>query len=83
MGYPLFVRVTASQLRADIYNLLDRVIETGEPLEIERNGVVVRLVAPRGRSWLDRLPRREGVVTGDPEDLVELDWSELWNPDLP
>lgn len=77
------MRVTASQLRADVYNLLDRVIETGEPLEIERNGVVVRLVAPRPRSWLDRLPRREGVVTGDAEDLVDLDWSGLWDPDLP
>jgi prevent-host-death family protein len=77
------MRVTASQLRADVYNLLDRVIETGEPLEIERNGVVVRIVPPRARDWLDRLPRRAGVVVGDPEDLVELDWSELWSPDLP
>jgi antitoxin (DNA-binding transcriptional repressor) of toxin-antitoxin stability system len=75
------MRVTASQLRSDIYNLLDRVIATGEPLEIERRGVIVRVVAPR-EDWLDHLPRREGVVVGDPEDLVHLDWSERWAPDL-
>jgi antitoxin (DNA-binding transcriptional repressor) of toxin-antitoxin stability system len=75
------MRVTASQLRADIYKLLDRVIATGEPLEIERRGVIVRLVAPH-QDWLDRLPRREGVVVGDAEDLVHLDWSEHWAPDL-
>lgn len=73
------MRVTASQLRADIYNLLDRVV-AGEPLEIERGGVVLRVVGPRSHDWLDRLPRREGVVVGDPDDLVAMDWSGAWEP---
>lgn len=76
------MRVTPSQLRADVYNLIDRVIETGEPLEIERKGQVVRLVPPRRGSWLDRLPRRSAII-GDPEDLVSIDWSSGWNPDDP
>jgi antitoxin (DNA-binding transcriptional repressor) of toxin-antitoxin stability system len=76
------MRVTVSQLRGDIYNLLDRVIETGEPLEIERHGVIVRVIAPRAPGWLDRLPRREGVIVGDPEDLVHMDWSATRRPDL-
>lgn len=75
------MRVTPSQLRADVYNLIDRVIETGEALEIERRGVVVRLVPPQERTWLDRLAVRDGVVVGDPEDLVHLDWSADWEPD--
>ncbi len=74
--------ITASQLRADVYRLLDRVIETGEPLEIERNGVVLRLVPPRPTHWLDRMPRRE-VVVGDPEALAEVEWSGSWSPELP
>ena len=73
--------VTASQLRADVYNILDNAIATGEVVEIVRNGHVVRLVPPPRRSWVDRLPRREGVVVGDPEDLVHLDWSGAWRPD--
>jgi prevent-host-death family protein len=72
--------ITASQLRADVYRLLDQAIETGVPLEIERNGVVVRLVPPRRTDWLERLPKRQ-LVCGDPEDLVHIDWSEYWNPD--
>lgn len=75
------MRVTPSRLRADIYNLIDRVIETGEPLEIERRGVIVRLVPPRAATWLDGLQRRTGVVSGDPEDLVHVDWSDQWSPD--
>ena len=30
--------LTASKLRANVYRLLDEVLETGKPLEIERNG---------------------------------------------
>ncbi len=72
--------ITASRLRADVYRLLDRAIETGEPLEIERNGVIVRLVPPQKRHWLDRLQKRDAIV-GDPLDLVEQDWSAEWDPD--
>jgi antitoxin (DNA-binding transcriptional repressor) of toxin-antitoxin stability system len=72
--------ITASQLRADVYRLLDRVIETGEPLEIERNGTIVRIVPPVRKHWLDRLPRREAIA-GDPDAIVHVDWSEYWNPD--
>lgn len=73
--------ITASQLRADVYRLIDNAIATGEPLDIERNGVIVRLVPPRATHWLDRLPRREWTGPGDIEDLAEVDWSGSWNPD--
>lgn len=73
--------VTASQLRADVYRILDRALESGEPVEIERHGQILRLVPPRLRSWVDRLPKREGVVAGDPDELVHLDWSAEWKPE--
>lgn len=72
--------ISASQLRADVYRLLDHVLETGEALEIERNGQILRIVPARRGSWVDRLPVREGVVVGDPEDLVHIDWSAGWEP---
>jgi antitoxin (DNA-binding transcriptional repressor) of toxin-antitoxin stability system len=72
--------ISPSALRADIYNLIDRVIETGEPLEIERRGVIVRLVPPSpSRSWIEELPRRDGVITGDPDDLPDVDLSGHWS----
>lgn len=72
--------VTPSQLRADIYRLLDEVLETGVPLEVERGGRTLQIVAKdRGRK-LDRLAHRPEVIVGDPEDLVHLDWSAEWRP---
>ena len=71
------MRITASALRQDIYRILDRVLETGEIVEIERKGKVLRILPPEPLRRLDRLPRREYTV-GDPEDFVHLDWSDEW-----
>jgi hypothetical protein len=70
--------LTASKLRQDIYRILDEVLETGEPVVIERNGRRLRIVADDPPSRLDRLVRRPDVVSGDPDDLVHLDWSDEW-----
>jgi antitoxin (DNA-binding transcriptional repressor) of toxin-antitoxin stability system len=70
--------MTASKLRQDIYRILDRVIETGEPVIIERNGRRVRIVADEVPARLDALVRRPEVVIGDSEDFVHLDWSHEW-----
>ncbi len=70
--------VTASKLRQDIYRILDGVLETGEPVEIERNGRRLRIVALDAPGRLDRLVARPEVVVGDSEDFVHLDWSAEW-----
>ena len=73
--------LSASKLRADVYRLLDEVLETGKPLEIERNGKVLVIVPRETESIWDRLPRREGFIVGDPDELIHIDWSSEWNPD--
>jgi len=72
---------TASKLRANIYRMLDEVLETGQPLEIERNGKTLVIAPKEERSIWDRLPRREGFIVGDPDELIHMDWSSEWNPD--
>jgi hypothetical protein len=72
--------VTASGLRADVYRILDRVIETGVPAEIERKGRILRIVADQPSSRLDRLPPRPGYIKGDPDGLIHVDWSGAWRP---
>lgn len=74
------MKTTASQLRADVYRLLDRVIATGEPIEVERNGRLVRIVAVAPPSLLGGLPRRPDTIVGDPDELVHVDWSSEWRP---
>ncbi|MSQ24305.1 MAG: type II toxin-antitoxin system Phd/YefM family antitoxin [Chloroflexi bacterium] len=72
--------ITASELRQNVYRLLDQVLESGVPLEIERNGRILRIVPAEGPSKLDRLVPHPGSIVGDPEDLVHVDWSHEWHP---
>ena len=70
--------ITPTQLRRNLYRLLDEVIETGTPLEVERGGRIIRIsVDGEGSSKLDRLVPHDCIV-GDPEELVHMDWSHLW-----
>ena len=71
--------MTVTQLRKDLYRILDRILETGQPLEIERKGRKLRIVPDSPASKLDRLQTRDCLV-GDPEDLVHMDWSSEWRP---
>jgi hypothetical protein len=73
--------ITASALRANVYRLLDEVLDSGQPLEIERKGKIVVIAPKEKRSVWDRLPRREGAIVGDPDELIQMDWSSEWNPD--
>jgi hypothetical protein len=73
--------VSPSELRANIYRLLDEVLETGTPLEIERKGRKLRIVRDEPASKLSRLVPHPDAIRGDPDDLVEFDWLQYWNPD--
>lgn len=76
------MRITASKLRENIYRILDRVAETGIPVEIIRRKRRLKIVpadddAP---SKISRVTARPKVLVGDPETLVHLDWSKGWKP---
>lgn len=71
--------ITPSQLHADVYRLIDQVIEMGKPLDIIRNGHIVRLVPMEPVSTLSRLIPHPDYITGDPESLVHDDWSAEWD----
>jgi hypothetical protein len=70
--------ITASELRSDVYRILDRIIDTGEPVEIERKGHHLRIVSDRPTSRLDRLVQRQLVVHDDDDSLIHVDWSTEW-----
>jgi antitoxin (DNA-binding transcriptional repressor) of toxin-antitoxin stability system len=71
------MRVTATKLRENVYRILDEAIKTGVPVEVIRNGKVLKIVPDKPASKLDRLKKRKGFV-GDPEDIVSMDWSTEW-----
>lgn len=69
-----------SRLRADLYRLLDRVLETGMPLEVERKGRRLRIVPAETGERLANVVPAPDYLPGDPEDIVHLDWSGEWRP---
>ena len=70
--------ISVTRLRANLYEIVDRVIETGIPVEIERNGKRVRLAPVKRASKLSRLVSRPGTLVGDPEEIVHMDWLDEW-----
>ncbi|TAK25051.1 MAG: type II toxin-antitoxin system Phd/YefM family antitoxin [Chloroflexota bacterium] len=72
--------LTASELRQNVYRLLDQVLETGVPLEIVRNGRRLRIAPVEGGSKLDRLVPHPDYMVDDPETYVHIDWSGEWRP---
>ncbi len=75
--------MNATKLRAELYAVLDNVLETGKPVIIERKGRRLRLSleaearAPAKKRWPEAHPE---WVNGDVEELVHLDWSSAWRP---
>lgn len=72
--------VTASQLRANIYRLLDEVLESGVPLTIERKGKTLVIAPGQPASRLSRLTHRHDYLKCEPDDIVHMDWSGEWRP---
>jgi hypothetical protein len=70
--------LSLTTVRSDLYRIVDRVLDTGVPVEIERRGRRVRIAPVRPKSKLDGLVKRPGTIIGDPEDIVHMDWSGEW-----
>ena len=75
--------VTPTELRKNLYNLLDEILKTGIPLEIDRGGKRLRIVPVETINKLQNLVHRPNVIEGDPEELVNISWEEEVNLDLP
>lgn len=70
--------LTASKLRENIYSVLDEILESGIPVEVERKGRILRIVPDERPSKLSRLQKRDCII-GDPLDLVHSDWLDEWS----
>jgi ribosome maturation protein Sdo1 len=70
--------LSLTEFRANLYKIVDEVINTGVPIEIERKGVKIRLVLEKKQSKLERLVKHRGIIKGDPESLIHMDWSSEW-----
>ena len=75
--------ITPTELRANIYKLLDEVLRTGLPIEIKKGNRRLRLIPVEKNDKFRNLVSRPGVIQGDPDDLAALNWEQEVTLDLP
>ena len=75
--------VTPTELRKNLYNFLDQVINTGVPLPINRGGKFLQITPVEKVNKLDKLVSRPHIIVGNPDDLVSINWEGEINLDLP
>ncbi|MBU0512127.1 MAG: type II toxin-antitoxin system Phd/YefM family antitoxin [Chloroflexi bacterium] len=75
--------VTSTELRANIYNLLEEVLNTGIPLEIKKGDKKLKIVPVEKVNKLQNLFSRPHIILGDPDELVTISWEGEVNLDLP
>jgi prevent-host-death family protein len=73
--------VTVTELRGNIYHLLDEVLATGIPLEIRKGGRTLLITPVEPVDKFANMVFRPDVIKGDPADLVHIEWG--YDVDLP
>lgn len=72
--------MSLTQLRANLYQIVDEIIKTGKPVEIKRHGQLVKIVSIKPtQGKLARLEKHPGTIIGDPDEIIHIDWSKNWN----
>ena len=74
--------ISTTALRNNIFNLLDEVLKTKQPLIVNRKGQKIKIAAEKSESPTRKLfskPIRKDVVVGNSEELVNIkvwEWAE-------
>ena len=68
--------LTPTELRNNIYNVLDEVLATGIPVEIIRKGRILKIIVTDPIDKLKNLSVKSGFITGDSKDLPDIHWDE-------
>ena len=71
--------ISLTALRNNLFKIVDDIIKTGNPVEIERNGHRLKIILEEKRSKLDNLKPHDCIV-GDPDDLIQIKVGEWGEP---
>ena len=66
--------ISMTALRSNLFKIVDEIIETGNPVVLERKGYRLKIVI---EGKLDNLKSHDCII-GNPDDLIDLKLSE-WN----
>jgi hypothetical protein len=67
--------MSLTKLRSQLFKVVDELIRTGIPVEIERKGHKLKIVLDKKKSKLENLKTHDCIV-GDPNDLVHVKVAE-------
>ena len=73
--------ISATQLRQNVYKVLDEVLATGVSVEIKRRGEILKILPKKKISKLSQL-KKHTCMNVDPESLVHMDWSKEWKGEI-
>ncbi len=74
--------IKLAELRQNLDNLLDEVVNTGIPLEIERGGKCLTIALVEKVDKLQKLVYRPDTIIGNPDDLITINWEDEIKSDL-
>lgn len=72
------MRIKASKLRADIYNILDTVVNTGQTVEVERGKSIVKISFEPRLSKLSNLKKHKST-RGKIDKIFNITWEKEWS----
>jgi len=74
--------MTITELRKNIYAVVEEIVRTGKTVEVQAKGRTVLLSPGRRGGKLERLRAacRRHAIKGRPEDLIHLEWDKEWQP---
>ena len=73
--------ITVTELRSNIYQLLDEVLSTGVPLEVNKGGRKLQIAPVEPVDKFAELVYQPDIIKGDPDDLADIQWE--YDIDLP
>ena len=76
------MQVRATGLRTNVYQLIDRVLMTGEAIEVKRHGQIVKIVRNTPKSGLRSLEPHPDSINCTDDELIYNNWLSEWNDGL-
>jgi hypothetical protein len=72
--------ISLTALRNNLFKIVDEVIKTGNPVELERKGHRLKIVMEAKKSKLENLKPHDCIV-GNPDELIDLKVAEWHEPE--
>ena len=70
----------ATNLRKNLFKVLDKAARTGKSIEIESKGRRFRIVSLEAPKKFASLQKHPDVFSGDLDKLITIDWMTDWRP---